>query len=114
MEFVEVCASDELWDGEMDAFEMGTGEVLLVKIEGQYHAYQIFCPHQKVSLAEGTLEGKTLTCRAHLWQFDAATGRGINPASSCLKRYPIQVRDGVVFVGTTLEAEAAESLAGGE
>lgn len=99
MKFVRVCDADELWDGEMDAFDVGDDEVLLVRVNGEYHAYHGTCPHQSVSLAEGSLEGTTLTCRAHLWQFDVCTGNGINPASGRLRRYPIRIEDDAVFIG---------------
>lgn len=108
--FVEVCPADELWDGEMDAFDVGEEEVLLVRLEGEYYAYQGICPHQSVSLAEGSLEGTTLTCRAHLWQFDACSGQGINPGKERLRRYPIKVENGSVFVGVeALPGNTAES-----
>ena len=96
---VEVCAADDLWEGDMQSFDVGEHEVLLVNIEGRVHAWHGVCPHQSVALVEGSLEGKVLTCRAHLWQFDVCTGRGINPATACLKEFPVSVVDGKVRVG---------------
>jgi nitrite reductase/ring-hydroxylating ferredoxin subunit len=95
---VAVCAADELWDGEMACFRVGDAAVLLVKRARQFLAYQAHCPHQGVPLAEGELEGDVLTCRAHRWQFDAATGQGVNPRSTRLKRFPVQVVAGRVLV----------------
>ncbi|MGF1468876.1 MAG: Rieske 2Fe-2S domain-containing protein [Sandaracinaceae bacterium] len=109
MKFVRVCDADELWDGEMDAFDVGEEEILLVRLDGAYRAFQGICPHQSVSLAEGSLEGTTLTCRAHLWQFNACTGQGINPAKERLRRYPVEVRDGGVFVATEALAEPSDA-----
>lgn len=98
--YVEVCAEDELWDGEMDAFDVGEHEVLLVRLDGRYHAYDGICPHQSVSLADGELtDAGVLICSAHQWQFDAASGNGVNPATVCLTRFPVKVEDGRVFVG---------------
>jgi toluene monooxygenase system ferredoxin subunit len=39
-----------------------------------------------------------LTCGAHEWQFDARTGRGVNPASACLHRYPVRLDGEQIFV----------------
>lgn len=88
---VEVCGVDELWDGEMACFRVGDAAVLLLKLDGRFHAYQGHCPHQGVALAEGELEGGLLTCRAHRWQFDAASGQGVNPRNARLKRFPVHV-----------------------
>lgn len=97
--FVEVCDEATLWEGEMQSFDVGDDEVLVISIDGVLHAYQGTCPHQHISLVEGTLEGTVLTCRAHLWQFDVCSGRGINPSTASLARYPIEVVDGKVRVG---------------
>ena len=103
--FVEVCATDDLWEGEMECFDVGQHEVLILNVNGQFQAFDSICPHQSVSLAEGGFEGKTLTCRAHQWSFDACTGKSINPAGQALRRFPIRIVDGKVWV-----AEQAEDI----
>jgi len=97
-DFVHVAEDDELWDGEMESYDVGDEEVLLVKLDGTYHAYDGICPHQSISLVEGELENGVLTCRAHEWQFNAATGAGVNPLDSCLRRHEVRVTDGRVEV----------------
>ena len=101
--FVRVCGEDELWDGEIDAVELPQGPVLLAKFDGVYRAYQGICPHQSVALVEGSLDGARLTCRGHNWVFDLTTGDGVNPRRACLARYPVEVREGDVYVGTNSE-----------
>lgn len=101
IEFVDVCAEDDLWDGEMESFDVGDNEVLIVKVNGQVRAYDGICPHQSVSLAEGELtEDGVIICKAHKWQFDADSGRGVNPANECLRRFPVKVEEGRIFVGS--------------
>lgn len=98
--FVEVCGENDLWDGEMEAFDVGRAEVLVVKFAGEWRAYDGICPHQSVSLAEGKLtEDGKIVCRAHQWQFAACSGKGVNPSNACLKRYPIKIEGGAVLVG---------------
>lgn len=89
--FVELTEVDSLWDGEMEAFDVGDEEVLVVKVDGQVRAYDGICPHQSVSLVEGELENGVLTCRAHEYQFDALTGAGVNPKGMALTRHDIEV-----------------------
>ena len=98
-EYTELTEESALWDGEMEAFDVGDAEVLLVKIDGQLHAYDGTCPHQGQSLVEGELEGTVLTCRAHEWQFDVKTGESVNPKGERLTRHDIRVgEDGTVRV----------------
>ncbi len=99
--FVEVAAEDELWDGEMESYDVDDTEILLVRVDGEYRAYDGICPHQSSSLVEGRLEGSTLTCSAHEWVFDARTGEGINPRTACLRRREVRIADGSVLVSRT-------------
>jgi nitrite reductase/ring-hydroxylating ferredoxin subunit len=95
---VEVCGVEDLWDGEMASFRVHDVAILLVRLDGQIHAYDGRCPHQGAALAEGELSGAVLTCHAHHWQFDAATGAGINPRKSCLKRLHLEIVEGKIRV----------------
>ena len=97
--FVELLEQDSLWDGEMEAFDIGDDEVLVVKVDGRIYAFDGICPHQSVSLVEGELEGTTLTCRAHEWQFDVVSGQSVNPTGAQLIRHEVAVdEDGMVRV----------------
>jgi toluene monooxygenase system ferredoxin subunit len=101
MPLQRVCTLDELWEGEMAAFEVNGHDVLLLwPLGGEIKAYQGICPHQETPLADGKFDGRTLTCGAHLWQFDACTGKGVNPANVCLAEYPITVEGEEVFIET--------------
>ena len=97
--FTRLCAVDDLWEGEMRAFDVRGCAVLVVKLKGgDLIALQGTCPHQRIPLVEGNLDGALLTCRAHLWQFDVTTGKGVNPAGCKLARYSLQVEAGEVWV----------------
>lgn len=102
MGFQRVCSLDDVWEGEMESFEVDGKEVLIVNGEGGLiRAFHGTCPHQDHPLSLGSLEGKTLTCSAHLWQFDIDTGMGTNPTGCSLKAYPVKIEDGDIYVDTT-------------
>lgn len=101
MTFKQACTLDDLWEGEMASFDIDGQEVLIVWPEGQdVRAFQGVCPHQDIPLVEGKFDGKTLICRAHLWQFDASSGKGINPSDCALAQYPVKVEGDVILVDT--------------
>lgn len=56
------------------------------------------CPHAGGSLSGGEVIGSILTCPWHYWQFDLNTGRCTHSDLARVRRYPAQVRDGVVWV----------------
>ena len=101
MAFERVCTLDDLWQGEMEVFDVNGVDVLVIHTsDGKVVATQSVCPHQEFCLGDGEFDGSTLTCQKHLWQFDAATGKGINPAHAELAIYPSKVEGEDVYVDT--------------
>ncbi len=101
MSFTKVCSLDDLWEGEMEAFTVNQQEILLVCAEGgEVKAFQGICPHQDIPLVDGKFDGTKIICRAHLWQFDACTGKGINPDDCALAEYPVRIDGEDVLVST--------------
>jgi toluene monooxygenase system ferredoxin subunit len=93
-----VCAASDLWVGEMRGIEIEGHDVLLVNLGGVVSAFADRCLHQGVRLSAGRLSGCVLTCVAHEWQYDARTGVGINPEGVALRRYPLEIRDGKIWI----------------
>ena len=93
-----VMRCSELWGGELVPCRVGANKLFLVRLGDQVFAYRDRCPHQGVALSEGTLEGRVLTCRAHLHQFDVISGGGINPADCTLTPHAVRVEGDVIYV----------------
>lgn len=99
MAFELVTNLDDLWEGDMDSFTVGGKEILVAHLDGgEVIATQAICPHQQIELVEGELVGNALTCKAHLWQFDLPTCKGINPGHAELAKFPVKVDGDDIFV----------------
>jgi len=111
MGFKKVCTLDDLWEGEMESFNVDGQEILLVCAEGgDIKAFQGICPHQDIPLIEGKFDGQKIICRAHLWQFNACNGKGINPDDCALAEYPVKMDGDDVLIETAgVEALFAHS-----
>jgi toluene monooxygenase system ferredoxin subunit len=98
MQWYEIMPFDDLWIGEMLGVEVAGVKVLLLNVQDEVRAYLDRCPHRASPLSEGNLQGDTLTCATHLWEFNALTGGGINPKSSRLNGFPVRIENGMIYV----------------
>jgi nitrite reductase/ring-hydroxylating ferredoxin subunit len=103
MVFKRTIASADLWNGEKLGLTLDGQRVLLVHIDGEFHAYEDRCLHKQVPLSDGELAGRVLRCPVHEWEYDLSTGACINPRDRCLRRFPLEVRDGAVFIDVSGE-----------
>lgn len=102
LKWVEATTLDELWEGEVLDVDLDGEPILLVHLSGgDLRAYQGVCPHQEVLLADGEWDpdAAALMCAGHSWEFDLATGVGINPSGCRLYSYPIEADGDTVRVG---------------
>jgi nitrite reductase/ring-hydroxylating ferredoxin subunit len=66
------------------------GNVAVFNVGGDFCATQANCTHRGGPLAEGTLEGSTLTCPWHGAQFNVCTGAVLRgPARDPVKTYRV-------------------------
>jgi toluene monooxygenase system ferredoxin subunit len=98
--FRRVADAGSLSPGEMKGIVLDTTKVLLLNVGGDVRAYEDSCPHRGVALSCGTLEAASgrLTCAMHLWQYDARTGKGVNPRGGGLRRLAMKVEDDAIWV----------------
>ncbi len=96
--FVAVVRRDELIEGALrEVFVQGCS-VALALVDGQVHAMDGTCPHAGGPLAEGRLEGTTLSCPMHGWSFDVVSGDcHVNPEDR-IRILGVRVVDDVVCV----------------
>lgn len=74
MNFVDVCALEEVAPNTSRAARVGGKDVALFNVEGAIHALENSCPHQGAALSGGKFCGRHVTCRSHGWRFDVTTG----------------------------------------
>jgi nitrite reductase (NADH) small subunit len=56
------------------------------------------CPHAGGNLSGGEVTGNVVTCPWHHWEFDLDLGVCTHSDLACVRRYPVELRDGVVWV----------------
>lgn len=84
--------------GGLKTFSAGGVTVLVVRVGDQLTAVQPLCPHEAIPLEQGQIEGATLTCLEHMWQFDVKSGAPLGEATEGLQTYPLRDEAGELYV----------------
>jgi len=93
-----ITAADELNPGECMETVVDGRILAVYNVDGQFHALDGICPHAGGPLGKGTLQGRTVTCPWHGWQFDVETGQHCLNAEIEQKRYEVAVVGGDLVV----------------
>ena len=99
--YVPVAKTREIKPGHIKGVRARGGhEVAIANVDGRYFAFEAYCPHNRWPLKWGALHRGTLVCALHLWRFDLATGRALEPPlAACLQTYPVRVEGEVIQLG---------------
>src|SRR5688572_22006110 len=96
--------------GRMRAFPVAGTNVNVASVDGRVYAFDDRCTHTGCSLAEGTLDGTTVTCGCHGSQFDVTSGAVLRgPARRPVRSWAVQVtgEDLLIDAGTDPEELSA-------
>ena len=94
-----VAKVSDLKDGEMKEVEVGEVPVLLVRVDGTFHAIGAKCTHFGGALEKGTLHGHRVRCPYHQACFDIVTGDLQEPpALDALSSFDVRVEGEDVMV----------------
>ena len=89
---VRVGSSNDVAAGTMRAFDVGGTKVNVASVNGRLYAFDDACTHQGCLLANGDLDGTTLTCACHGARFDVTSGAVLHgPAERPVRSRTVQV-----------------------
>jgi 3-phenylpropionate/trans-cinnamate dioxygenase ferredoxin subunit len=102
-DFLRVCSVGDVAKGETVAATVdGTPIALVHADDDNFYAVYDECSHASIPLSEGEVDGCTLECWLHGSRFDLRTGEPTGlPATEPVPVYPVEIRDGDVYVSLT-------------
>ncbi|MFB6352787.1 MAG: Rieske (2Fe-2S) protein [Halobacteriales archaeon] len=96
--FVRVADADEARVEAPLVVRAGGHAIGLFHHEGTFYATDNRCPHMGFPLTDGTVEDGVLTCPWHHARFELSCGDTFDPFADDVRTYPVEVRDGSVYV----------------
>ncbi len=94
-----VASVGDLADGRVTTVTAGRRSLALTHFNGAWGALDNSCPHQGGPLGEGSIEGSLLRCPWHGYDYDPITGTPPPGFADAPKSFPVEERDGGVYVG---------------
>jgi 3-phenylpropionate/trans-cinnamate dioxygenase ferredoxin subunit len=100
---IKVCSLEDVPKGTAVSADVDGIEIAVVHAEDDnFYAVHDVCSHAEVPLSEGEVDGCTLECWLHGSRFDLRTGEPTGlPATEPVPVFPVEVRDGDVYVSLT-------------
>ncbi len=100
-EFIECAKVAEIPDDGIIAVNVSGQSIALAKSDGKIFAVDNRCPHMGYPLNRGSVHDGILICHWHHAMFDLASGCTFHPFADDVQPYPIEVRDGKVYVAVS-------------
>jgi chlorite dismutase/nitrite reductase/ring-hydroxylating ferredoxin subunit len=105
--WIDVAPVEEIPEGTSRVVFLNGQQVALFHAGGRFYAIGNRCSHARGPLSEGELSigdgACVVTCPWHFAQYDLETGKVVDGvASAPVPTYRVEIRDGVVYVGTKL------------
>jgi nitrite reductase/ring-hydroxylating ferredoxin subunit len=100
--------------GEVTLVEVKNRSIGVFNVNGTFVAALNMCPHELAPVCRGKVrgttlpsppgeyrwgrEGEILACPWHGWEYDLLTGKMLADERIRLRTYPVEVRDGIVYI----------------
>jgi NAD(P)H-dependent nitrite reductase small subunit len=103
--WTEVKPLSDFATGSSQVVYLDGKQIALFNVDGELHALSNRCPHARGPLSEGEVKREgdtcTVTCPWHYAKFDLKNGVLVDGiASTGVEAYQVEVRDGMIWVGT--------------
>lgn len=97
--WTNVAELSDVPEGGSTVVHAGGEQVALFNIGGTLYAIGNRCSHANGPLADGKVEGTTVTCPYHASQFDLKSGEVLEaPAQQAMPTYETKVEDGKIYI----------------
>ena len=85
-------------DGERKIIQVDGLSIGVFHHKGGWYAYHNSCVHRGGPVATGSIDGDTLVCPWHGFEFNITTGECLADPSARLEMFPVEARDGNVYL----------------
>ncbi len=107
LEEIRACAVEDVPVQEGRVINVHGRPIALFRAASGWFALDNTCTHQGGPLADGILAQESVACPLHDRRFELATGQPIGHDCGAVASYPVEIRDGEVFLGVPVVCDEA-------
>ncbi len=96
--FVKVARRDEIAEGTGKTVEAGGKPIALFNAGGKFYAIHNTCLHRGGPLGEGELDGTTVVCPWHGWEYDITTGFKIDEPDKKVACFAVKIEGDDILI----------------
>jgi nitrite reductase (NADH) small subunit len=96
--FVKVASVADVPAGTGKVCDAQGKQIALFNAGGKFYAIDNTCKHRGGPLGEGELDGTTVICPWHGWEYDITTGANLDDPKVKLGCYPVKLEGNDVMV----------------
>ncbi len=98
-DFQTVAKAAEIAPGEMKLVNVADQDIVVANVDGAFFAFGNNCTHVGGPLAEGELEGESVTCPWHATKFNVKTGQASEgPGTSPVPTFEVRLEGGDIQI----------------
>lgn len=90
-DFITCANIEDLRSGECKVVAVNDKNLALYNVNGKFHVTQNSCLHQGGPLGDGILDGETVTCPWHDWQFNVISGKNSVNENVQLQTFEVKI-----------------------
>ncbi len=99
MDFIDVCAWEDVPRGGSRPARVRERDIALFKVGDRMHVIENSCPHRGGALTGGRLNGRILSCPSHGLRIDVGTGEMLAAPNTRVECFPVRISGNRVLVG---------------
>ncbi len=97
---IDGLTAESLAENKLTEVLVAEKRIGLLKQKDKIMAFTAACPHAGVNLCTGWVDAMgRIVCPEHKYRFDPANGRNTSGEGYKLFTYPVEIRDGEIYVG---------------
>jgi glutamate synthase domain-containing protein 2 len=108
-DFVKVCTTDEIPPNGTKIFNKNLIEFVIIDHNSKYTALYNKCPHMGGSLGDGQIDGDSIICPLHSWDFNVETGKGSPGYEDSVPTFELKIEGNDILINTSQLSELSQN-----